>query len=80
MVGEIGYSLFDLPKIFFFQMFSVPVELLHGSVRMFKGSLLSKGGHLTRRFAEDVPILLLLCCPTLKATTPKKLNDTTPII
>ena len=24
---------------------------------MFKGSLLPKGGHLTRRFAEDMPVL-----------------------
>jgi hypothetical protein len=29
---------------------------------MFKGSLLPKGGYLTRRFAEDM--LILLCCPT----------------
>ena len=37
--------------------------MLCGSVSMFKGSLLSKGGHLTRRFAEVM--LILLCCPTI---------------
>ena len=37
--------------------------MLCWSVRMFKGGLLSKGGHLTRRFAEVM--LILLCCPTI---------------
>ena len=41
--GEYQYCVFDLPKILFFQMFSVPTEFYMGPFSMFKGSLLSKG-------------------------------------
>ena len=58
--GRVPRTVCLTSQKYYFNKCSLFLLKIIWAVSMFKGSLLPKGGHLTRRFAEDM--LILLCC------------------